>query len=221
MRYSKEHKLQTRNRIVKNASHSLRQKGVDGVSVADLMKLAGLTHGGFYSHFDSREALVVESFALVIDQTASRWLDLTKGIPAANRFDAIVKAYLSPRHRDNSGHGCALPAMGADIARSSEKVRGTFAKQLEKLIDVLACQLSGISTEQARQIATGAIQFNASAGCWRATKHSIVHPSLRNEGSKGSRKRRIQGLRQTSGPVTQNARHNYWPYSTGFSGPAN
>src|SRR5260221_4900102 len=157
MRYSKEHKLQTRNRIVKNASHSLRQKGVDGVSVADLMKLAGLTHGGFYSHFDSREALVVESFALVIDQTASRWLDLTKGITAANRFDAIVKAYLSPRHRDNSGHGCALPAMGADIARSSEKVRGTFAKQLEKLIDVLACQLSGISTEQARQIATAAI----------------------------------------------------------------
>jgi len=71
MRYVKGHGLQTRSRIVEEASHGLRQAGFDGMSVADLMKLAGLTHGGFYVHFESREALVIEAFAAAMDRTIS------------------------------------------------------------------------------------------------------------------------------------------------------
>ena len=71
MRYVKGHGQQTRSRIVEEASYGLRQAGVDGMSVADLMKRVGLTHGGFYAHFESREALVIEAFASAMDRTVS------------------------------------------------------------------------------------------------------------------------------------------------------
>jgi TetR/AcrR family transcriptional repressor of nem operon len=157
MRYVKEHKLQTRSRIVEMASYGLRQNGADGVSVADLMKLAGLTHGGFYSHFESRDALVVEAFALAMDRTVSRWLELTREMPVEERFDVVVDAYLSPDHRDNQQSGCALPALGADIARSNQKARRRLARKLEEMIDVLAGLLPQKSPAEARQVATGAI----------------------------------------------------------------
>src|SRR3979490_1725211 len=114
MRYVKGHGLQTRNRIVEHASRALRQGGAHGLSVADLMKLAGLTHGGFHSHFESREALVIEAFALAMDRTISQWLKLMEGMPGEERFDVIVEAYLSPGHRDDRAHGCVLPALGTD-----------------------------------------------------------------------------------------------------------
>src|SRR5258708_2291020 len=111
MRYVKDHKLQTRKRIVESASYALRRRGADGASVVDLMKLAGLTHGGFYAHFDSRDDLVIEAFALAMDLTVSHWLELTEGISAEHRFDAVVEEYLSHFHRDNYERGCALPAL--------------------------------------------------------------------------------------------------------------
>jgi TetR/AcrR family transcriptional regulator, transcriptional repressor for nem operon len=82
--------------------YGLRQNGADGVSVVDLMRLAGLTHGGFYSHFDSREALVIEVFAQAMDRTVADWLKIMKGMPVEERFDAVVDACLSPCHRDNA-----------------------------------------------------------------------------------------------------------------------
>jgi len=81
MRYVKGHGLQTRSRIVENACYGLRQNGADGVSVVDLMRLAGLTHGGFYSHFDSREALVIEAFTQAMDRKVVDWLKIMKGMP--------------------------------------------------------------------------------------------------------------------------------------------
>jgi TetR/AcrR family transcriptional repressor of nem operon len=157
MRYVKGHGSQTRSRIVEEASYGLRQTGADGMSVADLMKLAGLTHGGFYAHFESREALVVEAFALAMDRTVSHWLKLMKGMPIEERFDVIVESYLSPRHRDDRAHGCVLPALGTDIARSSQKARRIFARKLDEMIDVVARLFPEKSREEARQIATSAL----------------------------------------------------------------
>src|SRR5712664_1242147 len=127
MRYVKGHGLQTRSRIVENASYGLRQNGADGVSVVDLMKLAGLTHGGFYSHFESREALVIEAFASAMDRSVSDWWQLTNGLPIEDLFDAFIEGYMNARHRDNRARGCVLPALGADIARLSQKARQVFA----------------------------------------------------------------------------------------------
>ena len=135
----------------------MRQAGVDGVSVADLMKRVGLTHGGFYAHFESREALVIEAFASAMDRTVSHWLKLVKGLPVEERFGAFIEVYLRPGHRDDRAHGCVLPALGTAIARSSQKVRREFARKLDEMIDVIAGLLPGRSPKQAREIATSAL----------------------------------------------------------------
>ena len=98
MRYSKEHKLETHARIVKKASVRLREKGAHGIGVADLMKDAGLTHGGFYAHFDSREALVIEAFAYAMDRSTDRWRQLAGQAAPDQRLATIVDSYLSPQH---------------------------------------------------------------------------------------------------------------------------
>src|SRR5207247_1047500 len=84
MRYVEDHRRQTHDRIVENASYGLRQSGAEGLSVVELMKLAGLTHGGFYNHFDSRAALVSEAIAFAMDQTTERWKNWRTGRPAGN-----------------------------------------------------------------------------------------------------------------------------------------
>ncbi len=157
MRYVKGHGLQTRSRIVEEASYGLRQRGADGLSVVDLMKLAGLTHGGFYAHFESREALVVEAFVLAMDRTIAHWLDLAEELPPEERFDAFVQGYLSSSHRNDRAHGCALPALGADIARSSPKARRTFGRKFGEMIDMVAQMLPKMSPEEARHAATSAL----------------------------------------------------------------
>ena len=157
MRYVEDHRRQTHDRIVENASYGLRQKGAEGLSVVDLMKLAGLTHGGFYNHFDSRAALVSEAIAFAMDQTTERWKKLANGKTSRERFEALIADYLSPRHRDDPKRGCALPALAADVARSGPAERRALASKLEKMIDVFAELLPDETPQQARQIATGAI----------------------------------------------------------------
>src|SRR5437763_5872153 len=157
MRYSKEHKQETHARIVKKASVRLREKGAHGIGVADLMKEAGLTHGGFYAHFDSREALVVEAFGYAMDRSTERWRKLAEQTPPDKRLAAIVEAYLTPAHRDDPGHGCAVPALGAEIARESPKTRKAFAARLEQMIEMIAEQIPDVPRKTARQQAMAAL----------------------------------------------------------------
>lgn len=157
MRYSKEHKLETHARIVKKASVRLREKGAHGIGVADLMKDAGLTHGGFYAHFDSREALVIEAFGYAMDRSIDRWRQLAGQAAPQERLAAIVEAYLSPQHRDNPGHGCAVPALGAEIARESPKTRKAFAAKLDAMIEMMAGQFTTEAGQSARQQAMAAL----------------------------------------------------------------
>jgi TetR/AcrR family transcriptional repressor of nem operon len=155
MRYSREHKLETHARIVKKASVRLREKGAHGVGVADLMKEAGLTHGGFYAHFDSREALVIEAFAHAMDRSTDRWRKLAEQTAPDKRLATIVDSYLTPVHRDDPGHGCAVPTLGAEIARESPRTRKAFAAKLEQMIDMLAEQIPDIPRKAARKQAMG------------------------------------------------------------------
>jgi TetR/AcrR family transcriptional repressor of nem operon len=157
MRYSREHKLETHARIVKRASVRLREKGAHGIGVADLMKDAGLTHGGFYAHFDSREALVIEAFAHAMDRSTENWRKLAERTPPEQRMAAIVDSYLTPVHRDDPGHGCAIPALSAEIARESPKTRKAFAAKLEQMIDALAVQIPDLPRKAARKQAMAAI----------------------------------------------------------------
>jgi TetR/AcrR family transcriptional repressor of nem operon len=157
MRYSREHKLETHARIVKKASVRLREKGAHGIGVADLMKDAGLTHGGFYAHFDSREALVIEAFAYAMDRSTERWRKLAEATPPGKRLATIVNSYLTALHRDDPGHGCAVPALGAEIARESPKTRKAFAAKLDEMIEMLAAQVPGTPHKAARKRALGTL----------------------------------------------------------------
>jgi TetR/AcrR family transcriptional repressor of nem operon len=157
MRYSKEHKQETHARIVKKASVRLREKGAHGIGVADLMKDAGLTHGGFYAHFDSREALVIEAFGYAMDRSIAHWRKKAGHISSDKRLAAIVDSYLTPSHRDDPGHGCAIPALSAEIARESPKTRKAFAAKLEQMIDMIAAQIPDLPRKTARKQAMASL----------------------------------------------------------------
>ena len=157
MRYSKDHKQETHARIVKKASVRLREKGAHGIGVADLMKEAGLTHGGFYAHFDSREALVIEAFAFAMDRSIERWRKVAGQTTPPERLSTIVEYDLSRQHRDYPGHGCAVPTLGAEIARESPKTRKAFAAKLEQMIDMMADQFRRVPRKAARKQAIAAL----------------------------------------------------------------
>ena len=157
MRYSREHKLETHARIVRKASVRLREKGAHGIGVADLMKDAGLTHGGFYAHFDSREALVIEAFTHAMDRATEGWRKLAEKTPREKRLAMVVNTYLTTLHRDDPGHGCAIPTLGAEIARENSKTRRVFAGRLEQMIDMLARQIPDVPRKAARKQAMSTI----------------------------------------------------------------
>jgi TetR/AcrR family transcriptional regulator, transcriptional repressor for nem operon len=157
MRYSKEHKQETHARIVRKASIRLREKGAHGIGVADLMKDAGLTHGGFYAHFDSREALVIEAFNYAMDRGTANWRKVVADMPPEKRLAAIIDGYLTSMHRDDPGHGCAIPTLGAEIARESPKTRKAFALKLEQMLDMIADQIPDVPRKAARKQAMAAL----------------------------------------------------------------
>ena len=157
MRYSKEHKQDTHDRIVRKASVRLREKGAHGIGVADLMKEAGLTHGGFYAHFDSREALVIEAFSYAMDRSMAHWRKAAEQTSADKQLESTVDSYLTSVHRDDPGRGCALPTLGAEIARESPKTRKAFAAKLDEMIDMLADQIPDVPRKTARKQAIASL----------------------------------------------------------------
>ena len=163
MRYSKEHKQETHDRIVRKASVRLREKGAHGIGVADLMKEAGLTHGGFYAHFDSREALVIEAFNFAMDRATERWRKMAEETPPEKRLATIVESYLTTIHRDDPGRGCAVPTLGPEIARESPKTRKAFAAKLDEMIEMMADQVPEQPRKTARAQAIAALSTMAGA----------------------------------------------------------
>jgi TetR/AcrR family transcriptional repressor of nem operon len=138
MRYSSEHKASTRRRIVEGAAATLRARGLAGVGVAELMRQAGLTHGGFYAHFPSKDALIAEAIDAASEQSVRNLRKAVKRAPAKSALSAIVDAYLSAAHRDRPDRGCALAALGAEGARESPAARPALALQMEGLLGLLA-----------------------------------------------------------------------------------
>jgi TetR/AcrR family transcriptional regulator, transcriptional repressor for nem operon len=129
MKVTKAQALANRARVVETASTLFRERGYDGVGVADLMAAAGFTHGGFYKQFRSKTDLMAESAACGIAQTAAR----NAGMDTAE----FVRHYLSREHRDARATGCTMAALGADAARQPEAVRTTFAAGIESLLAAL------------------------------------------------------------------------------------
>jgi TetR/AcrR family transcriptional repressor of nem operon len=137
---------------VDTAAKVFREHGYDGIGVADLMKAAGLTHGGFYGNFESKEALMAEACARTFDQSLERWSRLAAGNPSGP-FQAISAAYLSTDHRDNPGRGCAMAALGPDLARLSEPSRTAVTTGVRAQVAQLAALLPDGSDNERRHAA--------------------------------------------------------------------
>ena len=156
MRVSREKAAAHRERIIEAASALFRAKGFDGIGVADIMKAADLTHGGFYGHFSSKDDLVAQSNKRTMARAAENWSKITAA-DAKEPFRALLGHYLSPRHRDDPGHGCGFAALGNDVARSSKVVRKAFAEGLEPSLDILAAAIPGKSKAVRRRKALTAM----------------------------------------------------------------
>ena len=123
-----------REKILTVAGTLFREHGFDGIGVADIMKRAGLTHGGFYGHFASKDELAAEITGRVLGN--AHWMERLTG-RAAPSFTDLVRGYLSPRHRDDPGNGCLFAALGADVARQPRSVRRAFTEGLRGRVDAL------------------------------------------------------------------------------------
>ena len=156
MRVSREKAAEHRERIIDAAGALFRAKGFDGIGVADIMKAADLTHGGFYGHFSSKDDLVAQSSKRIMARAADNWSKVTAADPD-EPFTALLKHYLSSRHRDDPGKGCAFAALGNDAARSGKVVRKAFAEGLEPLLDILTEAVPGKSRAVRRRKALTAM----------------------------------------------------------------
>ncbi|CAN7426586.1 TetR family transcriptional regulator [Variovorax sp. LjRoot130] len=132
MKVTKAQAQANRARIVETASALFRERGYDGVGIADLMAVAGFTHGGFYKHFGSKADLLAEAATCGFAQSAAK----AKGVYAAE----VVKQYLSREHRDARGEGCTMAALCGDAARQPESIKMAFATGVESLLTNLANQ---------------------------------------------------------------------------------
>lgn len=142
MPYTKEHKARTRKRIIEEAARAFRGRGVAGIGIPELMGRAGLTHGGFYAHFESKDALVAEACAEgFVDAAEALLAQTVAGARPGEELAAIIRAYLSRSHRDHPEQGCMIPSLAAEIAREQPPVRAAFSRSLAAYVARLAAYL--------------------------------------------------------------------------------
>ena len=148
MRASRDEKDRSHLRIIASASRLFRERGMDGASVGDVMQDAGLTHGGFYKHFESKDALVESAIAAAFDDLLHRFG--TDHIQEA--FCRFQTQYLSEEHRSNPGLGCPVAALGQEVGRGSESLKVAFGTGVKRIISAIVARMTG-STSAKRKAA--------------------------------------------------------------------
>lgn len=131
----------THERIVETAARAIRRSGYDGASVADIMKEAGLTHGGFYAHFSSREAMLAEAADRAGAEAVAASTRIAAEAPPEQTLQWLLGAYLSKEHCENPEFGCPVAALGSEMPRQAPEVRRAATRRIKEMIDVIARQL--------------------------------------------------------------------------------
>ena len=162
MRYSAEHKQQTRERIVQAAARRFRSRGSEGTVIGDLMLDLRLTHGGFYRHFDSKEELFAEALDLSLEQLARKVVSTVENGPRGGELKALIDSYLDIEHCGNVAGGCPVAPLAAEMARRPSRARAAFVRVLRNHILRLAKYVPG-KTEAARE-RTARVLFAGMAG---------------------------------------------------------
>jgi TetR/AcrR family transcriptional repressor of nem operon len=148
-------KQETHDRIVKIAAAAIREHGYDGVSVADIMDQAGLTHGGFYAHFASRDAMLAEALDRAAGDALEALAKAPDADPSCEPLDALVASYLSDRHLAAPRSGCTLAALGSETRRQTPEVRRIATRRVREMADLVARQLPGWGEAGAHEDALG------------------------------------------------------------------
>ncbi|HZF28995.1 MAG TPA: TetR/AcrR family transcriptional regulator [Gammaproteobacteria bacterium] len=144
MRYGEEHKAKTRDKVLKAAAKAIRADGPHRVGVAGLMSKAGLTHGGFYAHFPSKDALIAAAIEQMFAESRERFLRETENREPADALANYIDFYLSARHRDAVGDGCPISSLAGDVRRVSKHARKCFAGGAARLSARLADSLRAL-----------------------------------------------------------------------------
>jgi AcrR family transcriptional regulator len=130
----------THDRIVETAARAIRRSGYAGTSVSDLMREAGLTHGGFYAHFDSREAMLAEAADRAGAEAVATFSRIAATVPAELSLQALTRAYLSKEHLSHPELGCPVAALGSEMPRQAPEVRRAATRRIKEMIDVVSRQ---------------------------------------------------------------------------------
>jgi TetR/AcrR family transcriptional repressor of nem operon len=155
VRLTSEQAKQNRQLILETASRMFKLHGMENVSVADIMKQSGFTHGGFYNHFSSKEELAAEAVSCAFEKSARGLSEKFASARTPQKaFEMVIGEYLSPTYRDSSTGGCPASALPADAARNGKEVQTAFAEGIDGYLDIFAAQMEG-SKQEARQQAVG------------------------------------------------------------------
>lgn len=157
MRKSKVEAADTRRRIVEAAAREFRLHGIQATGLNDVMSPLGLTQGGFYRHFSSKDQLVAEACSQAMTEVIDGLEAAARDSDADNGLAAVVNAYVSEHHRDTQTGGCPLAAMGSELARADAQTRAAATQGFEELVDVLAKRMDGKSPKAARSSAVFAV----------------------------------------------------------------
>jgi TetR/AcrR family transcriptional repressor of nem operon len=162
MRYSPEHKAENHERILSMAARSFREHGGDSSGIGKVMKKAGLTKGGFYRHFESKDDLLVEAVARAFDELGTNMVEAAKSAPEGQALRGIIEHYLSTRHANSPGAGCVISALGPELARKPLSVRKRIEASQQAYRERLLPFVPGQSREE--KVAKCQLLFPSMAG---------------------------------------------------------
>jgi len=151
MRYSDTHKAETREKIIGMAATSFREKGNFGQGIAGLMSNLGLTIGGFYKHFSSKDELYVEALTRGFEETARQAAAVAASAPDGLKLQAIIKWYLSSGHLNDTGNGCVLAALGPEIGRLQPDLQGKINRSMQRYVESLLPYMPGNNLDEQRR----------------------------------------------------------------------
>lgn len=162
MRKSKQEAAQTRERIVEAAAAEFRLNGIGGTGLSDLMAAAGLTQGGFYRHFKSKDQLVAEACATAIDSVATIFAASLSHRGKRSGLERVANSYLSAGHREGRSEGCPFAALGSELVRADENTRAVATQGLVKIVALLARQFGDTPPDVAK--ARALVAFSTMVG---------------------------------------------------------
>ncbi|QDO96187.1 TetR/AcrR family transcriptional regulator [Ferrovibrio terrae] len=148
MRRSAEEKAETRRQIVRAAGRMIRERGLSETCVADVMTETGLTHGGFYRHFESKEALAAAAVDSAFAHMRARLEQITAQAPAGKKLAALIETYLTEAHRDQPQHGCVMASVGMEAQRAGGVVQAAYEDGISKLLALFAAQIEAPTRQQ-------------------------------------------------------------------------